>query len=160
MKTTDIILFKHEKDSRYLQLSYSASTRNEMLNSNILSHVDLSSCQRIQESEFEATHVVVGISYGGSCNMRFKKVCPLITIFALCSNAFILQKKSAIDNRKFENLSVTAQGEVFGISTGSHSIVDLLTDESYQDFSKNLEIEVGSINVLYFSFHHYSALYY
>ena len=77
MKTTDIILFKHEKDSRYLQLSYSASTRNEMLNSNILSHVDLSSCQRIQESEFEATHVVVGISYGGSCNMRFKKVCLL-----------------------------------------------------------------------------------
>lgn len=81
MKTKDIILFKHEKDSRYLQLSYSASTRNEMLNSNILSHVDLSSCQRIQESEFEATHVVVGISYGGSCNLRFKKVCLLINIF-------------------------------------------------------------------------------
>ena len=81
MKTKDIINFKHEKDSRSLQLSYSASTRNEILNSNILSHVTFDLCKRIQESKFEATHVVVGISYGGSCNMRFKKVRLLNNIF-------------------------------------------------------------------------------
>ena len=72
-------------------------------------------------------------------------------MFKLCSNAFILQKKSAVDNRKFENMSVTAQGEVFFISTGSHSIVDILTDESYQDFSQNLEIEVRFF-IVYFLF--------
>ena len=40
----------------------------------MVSNVSSESCQRIMDSDFKATHVVIGVSYGGSLDLNFYAV--------------------------------------------------------------------------------------
>ena len=51
-------------------MEYNAITREETLTSNVMmKDVPYDVCSRISRSEVRPTHVVVGVSYGGSCNL-------------------------------------------------------------------------------------------
>ena len=57
-------------------LKYSAKTRDEMLRQSLLSNVKQDACKNIEESAYQATHIVVGMTYGGSLDLSFTQVLP------------------------------------------------------------------------------------
>ena len=65
-------------------MTYTAKTREENLHSNIFKKVSKDACQSIaQNDDIRATHVVIGVSYGGSCDIAFQSVSILILSFII-----------------------------------------------------------------------------
>ena len=54
--------------------NFEARTKDESLKQSLLSNVSSDSCQRLRNSDFKATHVVIGVSYGGSLDLYFRAV--------------------------------------------------------------------------------------
>ena len=55
-------------------MTYQAKTKDEVLNQRLMANVSFDACQRVMESKFKATHVVTGITYGGSLDLMFISV--------------------------------------------------------------------------------------
>ena len=79
------VFTQEEEDSAKFVLSYRAKTREEMLTSELLSNINTATCQEVAESGLNLTHFVIGVSYGGSCDITFKQVLRLsYPIYLLC----------------------------------------------------------------------------
>ena len=53
------------------------------LRNELLSDVDTNTCDRIRNNDFKATHVVIGIGYGGDLNILFSAVSHTVTMFGV-----------------------------------------------------------------------------
>ena len=60
-------------------LSYKARTRMEMLNSKLLLNINPGACQEVANAGLNITHFVIGVSYGGPCQVTFKQKLQDIT---------------------------------------------------------------------------------
>ena len=65
---------QEKEDSAKFVLSYRARTREEMLTASLLSNINEAACQEVATSGLNLTHFVIGVSYGGSCDVTFKQV--------------------------------------------------------------------------------------
>ena len=63
-------------------MKYNARTKREQLKENLQSNISFEVCKKIEESSFKATHLVVGVSYGGSMNLKFVVVKDDFYIFS------------------------------------------------------------------------------
>ena len=60
-------------DSASLVMSYRARTREEILSTQLLSKINPGACNDIINSGLNVTHFVIGLSYGGSCHIKFRQ---------------------------------------------------------------------------------------
>ena len=72
--STFTIYLQEKEDSAKFVLSYRARTREEMLTASLLSNINEAACQEVATSGLNLTHFVIGVSYGGSCDVTFKQV--------------------------------------------------------------------------------------
>ena len=75
------VLTQEKDDSAKFVLSYRAKTREEMLTSELLSNINTTTCQEIANTGLNLTHFVIGVSYGGSCDITFKQVVRYTFLF-------------------------------------------------------------------------------
>ena len=61
-------------------LSYRAKTKEEMLTTQLLTNINTTTCKEVADIGLNLTHFVVGVSYGGSCDITFKQVLGLINL--------------------------------------------------------------------------------
>ena len=63
-------------------MDFKARTTDESLSSNILmKNVPYETCNKISNNGVRATHVVVGVSYGGSCNLDLITVSKMLMLY-------------------------------------------------------------------------------
>ena len=74
------LLTQEKDDFAKFVLSYRAKTRDEMVTSKLLSNINTTTCKEVADIGLNLTHFVVGVSYGGSCDITFKQVLGLINL--------------------------------------------------------------------------------
>ena len=52
-------------------MTYQAKTKDEILSQQLLANVSFDNCQALKDGHFKATHVVIGVTYGGSMDLHF-----------------------------------------------------------------------------------------
>ena len=72
---------QEKDDSAKFVLSYRAKTREEMLTNELLSNINTTTCQEVANTGLNLTHFVIGVSYGGSCDITFKQVVRYTFLF-------------------------------------------------------------------------------
>ena len=72
---------QEKDDSAKFVLSYRAKTREEMLTNELLSNINTNTCQEVANTGLNLTHFVIGVSYGGSCDITFKQVVRYTSLF-------------------------------------------------------------------------------
>ena len=74
------VLTQEKDDSAKFVLSYRAKTKEEMLTTQLLTNINTTTCKEVADIGLNLTHFVVGVSYGGSCDITFKQVLGLIAL--------------------------------------------------------------------------------
>ena len=66
-----IIVSQNLYTDGFFELTYKAKTKDEMINQKLLTNIDEKACTNLKNSHFMATHVVIGVTYGGALDLHF-----------------------------------------------------------------------------------------
>ena len=143
------LITQEKDDSAKFVLSYRAKTKEEMLTSQLLANINKTTCQEVADIGLNLTHFVVGVSYGGSCDITFKQVSGFYSFYL--STLYPLQRVHDIDDLYLKRFKLTATIKILFVSK-TFSLLDISETDEYKKLTKDLELKVINIEFLnYFS---------
>ena len=139
------VLTQEKDDSAKFVLSYRAKTREEMLTSELLSNINTTTCQEVANTGLNLTHFVIGVSYGGSCDITFKQVVRYFSVLFLFCH---IQKIHDLEEFYFKRFQLTATIKVLFFSK-TFNLLDISETDEYKQLTQELEMKVSDVFQLF-----------